>query len=271
MTKVILSVVLFALFSLELFAQDYRAMARPQDSREWGYIDETGKMVIKPQFRDCLSFTSEGFAIIKEKRQHQFIDANGKQLKVPYKKFYLKEFTWGFTASIMNFDDGLAPIREKKLLGFLNTEGKLAIEMKYENVSGFRDGNAFAILKGNFFILDTEGKAYPINTDIVEIKRPSEGMAAYRAKDKTWGFVDVKGKVAIKAKFNRVGKFSHGLAWARDENDKIGYLNKDGKWAIKPQYDAAKHFDPVSGIAKVKSADGSIYIKKRWFSTKIEY
>lgn len=252
------------LMGSDLVAQDYLAMARPKDSKEWGYIDEKGKMVIKAQYRTCFPFNEEGYAVVNENRKFMFIDTKGKELKTGYKKFYLKEFSFGFGAgTVLAFNDGLAPIRERKGWGFLNKEGKLAIEMKYDNVSGFKDGLAFAIIKNKFFILDPSGKETAVNVkDIVEIKRPSEGMVAYRAKNKLMGFVNGEGEAVIKAKYIAVGRFVAGVAWARNTDDQFGYIDKKGNWVIKPQFDAVKNFDPVAGLARVKDKDGWGYINK---------
>lgn len=266
---------LWSLFiGANLNAQDYLAMVRPQNSKTWGYVNEQGKMIIEPQYRDCYPFSADGYAIIVQKRQHQFINTKGEILATGLKKFSLKEFFGGFgmfgSASLLSFDEGLVPIREKKAWGFLNTEGKMAIPMKYENVSGFRDGHAFAILKGKFYILDKTGKESAVVTkDITEIKRPSEGMVAYRNKSKLMGFVDANGAVVIKAQYAAVGHFVAGLAWARNDKDLIGFIDKEGNWAIKPQFEAAKNFDPVSGIAKVKKNGTWGYITKEGQELKL--
>lgn len=276
-TRMLFGLLIAVLVTQNLAAQNYLAMARPEGSKNWGYIDETGKMIIKPQYRDCYSFSPDGYAIIEEKRKHQFIDTKGKILETGFKKFYLKEFSFGFSAFggsslLLSFDDGLVPIRERKSYGFLKTDGKLEIEMKYDNVSGFRDGHAYAIAKNKFYIIDTKGKESPIKaSDITEIKRPSEKMAAYRGKDKLMGFVDMNGEVVIKAQFDAVGPFMGGLAWARDKKNLVGFINKKGEWAIKAQFAAAKNFDPIAGVARVKDSNGDwAYIKKDGSTMKLK-
>lgn len=272
-TKILFSLLLMFLAVKELAAQKYIAMARAAGSKDWGYIDQTGKEVIKAQYRDCYSFSPDGFAVIEVNKQPQFIDTKGKVLNIGLKSFSLKSFSFGFGIGevLLSFDNGLAPVREKKDFGFVNTSGKMQIPMKYENVSGFQDGYAYAIAKGKFYIINTEGEESEIKASgITEIKRPSNEMAAFRGKDDLMGFVDMSGKVVIDAKFDAVGNFVSGLAWAKNKEGLAGFIDKTGNWAIKAQYSAANDFDPVSEIARVKDASGAWgYIKKDGAAIKL--
>ncbi len=291
-TKKLFGFIAILMMFTELMAQDYRAMVRPKDSKEWGYVNEKGEMSIAAQYRKCYAFNADGLAKIYHNKRYAFIDKTGKQKEVSINKFYLKEFSLGF-------EDDMVPVREKKTWGYMNSKGELAVEMKYEFASAYRDGNASAKIKNDFFILDKNGKESAVNTkDITEIKRPSEGMTAYRAKDKMMGFVDTDGEPVIKAKFllvqyfmdgiarvkdqnelfgfidkkgewivkpelQKVGTFSGGLVWARDAaTEMIGFIDNTGKWVIKPKFEAAKNFDPVSGIARVKENGAWGYISK---------
>ena len=48
-------------------------------------------------------------------------------------------------------------------------------------------------------------------------------------QDYKWGFVDLTGKEVIPCRYNRVGRFSEGLA-AVDAEGKWGFIDKGGKW-----------------------------------------
>ncbi|MBQ7490208.1 MAG: WG repeat-containing protein [Bacteroidales bacterium] len=70
----------------------------------------------------------------------------------------------------------------------------------------------------------------------------SEGLAAVE-KDGYIGFVNTKGKVAIKCKFSYRGNpltefvFHDGHCVVADSSNKIGVINTKGQWVITPLYD----------------------------------
>jgi len=67
-------------------------------------------------------------------------------------------------------EDGLAPVKSSKLWGFINTEGKLVIEEKYDitaggfsifqknNLKGFKDGVARVKEKKSWSYINTNGE-----------------------------------------------------------------------------------------------------------------
>ena len=64
-------------------ARDFsEGMARVRVSEKWGYINKTGQLVIKPQFAYCLDF-SEGLARVRVGRKWGFIDKTGKYVIKP--------------------------------------------------------------------------------------------------------------------------------------------------------------------------------------------
>lgn len=76
-------------------------------------------------------------------------------------------------------------------------------------------------------------------------------------KEKLWGYIDMKGEMAIEAKFHDAWNFHEGLAvvrvdWAR------GYIDREGKYVIEPKYQYAEPFR--DGKAKVMLDDVWEYI-----------
>ena len=58
------------------------ALARVQIGDQWGYINPTGKFVIKPHFDDVRSF-SEGLASVKNGGKYGFINPTGEVVIKP--------------------------------------------------------------------------------------------------------------------------------------------------------------------------------------------
>jgi hypothetical protein len=151
-----------------------------------------------------------------------------------------------------------------KKWGYFNSEGKVAIPLKYDKVIYFDGGFGAAEIDGKWFILDKKGTEHPVNlAGINYINHFTEGLAPFTMDDKKMGYVDENGQVAIEAKFSALGFFSNGLAWARDISDKIGFIDKKGEWIIKPQFDVTRNFDSEAGLARVKLNGVWGYVNKK--------
>jgi hypothetical protein len=64
-----------------------------------------------------------------------------------------------------------------------------------------------------------------------------------------WGFMNQRGEIVVKARFEKVGSFSEGLAAIRLDG-KWGFIDGTGKIVIKPQFTAVKSFhEGIAGAA----------------------
>ncbi len=131
--------------------------------------------------------------------------------------------------------------------GALDAKGKIAIPVKYDQLTDFNSGYALAELKGKFFVVSKSGTETPVKASgIRAIKKFSEGLGIIEVNGELWGFVDADGKTAITPKYEGVGYFSGGLAWARLEGI-IGFINPEGEWVIKPQFATVRDFGKKKG------------------------
>ncbi|MEZ6136650.1 MAG: WG repeat-containing protein [Pirellulaceae bacterium] len=99
--------------------------------------------------------------------------------------------------------------------GFIDKDGKIVIEPKYEKVFPF-----------------------------------SDGLAAVQV-DERWGFIDAMGKLVIEPQFIQVRMFASGRAGVRLKSfsDRWGFIDSSGMLVIEPQFDCVEEFR--NGIAKV--------------------
>jgi len=255
--KTLITIALSLLVATGSLAQTYLTQARPADKKEWGYMNEKGEWIIEPKYRKCFKF-SEGYAPIYEGKKFFFINPKGETLKTEVENFKLFNV---FGIGMQGFSNGMVAILSQKKWGYLNTDGKLAIDLKYDKALKFDEG--FAVVRKNedFFVINKTGDEFPIN-GAVDVKNFSEGLAPYRATNKMFGFIGTDGKEIIKAEFTSVGYFSEGLAWAKTIDKKIGFINEKGEWVIKPTFLAAKDFESVSGLAMVKDGENWVYTNK---------
>lgn len=193
--------------------------AVPLTHAKWGYIDKTGKFVIKPRFHFAFSF-SEGRAIAAiaepsfEEPKYGVIDKQGRWIVEPQYE------------SVEEFSEGVAAVEIGKKVGFIDLQGTTVIKPQFDNYGqcpGSQGSNRF-----------------------------SEGLAPV-AIDWKWGFIDHAGKWVIKPAFDCAMPFSEGLALVGVRDEKrgwlLGYIDKTGATVIKPQYSEARSF--IGKLARV--------------------
>ncbi len=110
-----------------------KARGKRKASYRWGYIDKKGKMIIKPKYVRAHRF-SEGLASVETDMRMGFLfgyaDAKGKLVIKPQ---------WHHTEE---FSEGLAVVKVGEKFGFIDRTGAIAIEAKYDSVTGFSNGLA---------------------------------------------------------------------------------------------------------------------------------
>ncbi|EAI4827076.1 WG repeat-containing protein [Campylobacter lari] len=123
-------------------------------------------------------------------------DINGNILKKIAGSIYsLNDDLYGFCST-------------KTKYGFIDKQGNLVIEAKYDDIDNF-----------------------------------NEGLARVKLNEK-YGFIDKQGNLVIEAKYNYVDDFSEGLAMV-ELNEKYGFIDKQGNLVIETEYDVV--LDLVEG------------------------
>ena len=248
--------------SIGAMAQTFITQAKPYGGKLWGYINQDGETVIEPIYKKCYKFSESGLAPIYESKKFSFINTKGEEITTEISGFKLIEGFVGF-GGLEGYNDGLVAVVKDKKWGFLDTDGNIAIELKYDKVSIFNNGAAIAKIGDDFFVLNKSGEESKIvGEDIVTVKHIINGLAPFSSSTKQSGFIGTDGEIVIAAQFASVGFFFDELTWAKTADKKLGYINKKGEWIIEPQFLAAKEFGSVSGLARVKTATGWTYVNK---------
>jgi hypothetical protein len=252
MKKIPLLAALIAITTF-LHAQTYLTQVKPMDKKEWGYMNEKGEIVIQPLYRKCYEFTQDGRAAVIMDKKLILLSPDGKQQPTADASLAMDQGK--------GFYDGLMAVKNKEgKRGFINTNGEIAIDLKYDDVTMFHGGYALAKKGGVTYVINTSGDEVQTKHQGTEDLKPFQnGLSPVRDAANKWGYINTKGELAIPVNFSSVGYFSNGLAWARHENGSIGYINTAGEWAIQPQFTVGKEFDPVSGMARVKIEDKWMY------------
>ncbi len=141
-----------------------------------GFIDSTGKLVIKAELSDAGRF-SEGVAPFEDRKgKWGYIDKSGRVV-IP------SRFDWA-----LNFSEGLAAVQLGSKWGFIDRSGVLVIKAVFDDVSSFSEG--FAAV------------GWPEDM--------KQGASASRFRS---GFIDRTGDVVVSGTFDRISRdFDGGIA-----------------------------------------------------------
>lgn len=262
---ILITAILLAFGSLN--AQTLVTQAKLGDN--WGYIDIKGEFLVPPTYRTCYRFSENGLAPVIDviSKKPMFINLKGAVTDTEVKDF---EFVTGFLTDAQGFKCGLAPVKVKGKWGFMDGNGRMAIAAKYDKVDPFENCLTSVLIGKSRFILTAQGTETALkDAGILDVKDFVGGLAPFRANDKRYGFMDAQQNIVIPAQFQSVGYFTTDLAWAKDAGGKVGFIDRKGNWVIQPLYEAGHEFDPVSGLAKVKSGETYFYVRKNGETLKV--
>ena len=204
-----------------------RAAFLDEDRLRGGYIDRSGEVVIEPVFEAARKF-SEGLAAVKVQGRWGFIDPRGDVVIDPQ-----------FPSS-RDFSEGLAMVEiQHGTIGYLNPAGEWVLEPRPK-----RDEDAPAPTP-----VEGGRVGRPVSEALLEGYSFSEGLAAVRTEEGTWGYIDREGRWVIEPVFFGAGQFSEGLAPVR-KGLRWGYVDREGEVVIEPEFFEAKKFS--RGLAPVK-------------------
>ncbi|MGB7442053.1 MAG: WG repeat-containing protein [Coleofasciculaceae cyanobacterium] len=234
-------------------------LASVRMSGKWGYIDSKGGIAIQPHFDGVEPFSADGIAAVKTGEKWGYINSNGEVIKPP--KFDEAE----------SFSAGLAAVKLGGKWGYIDQTGRVVIRHQFEVVRSFAQGLAWVKMPSKWLgivqtgckwgCIDTTGRLV-VETEFDEVYSLSEGLAGFKIGEK-YGYIDQMGQVVIEPEFDINSfcllppNFSEGFAMVR-MGSKWGYINKTGKVIIEPHFTQAGSFSV--GLAAVKLDDKWGYI-----------
>jgi hypothetical protein len=219
-------------------------LAAVKKEKKWGYIDLTGNFVIEPAFSSAGNFQN-GLAPVTSRKGNGYVNQKGE---VTYSKY----------SKCFEYNKGMAKVRVKGKLGFIDEKGKWLVHPHYNDITDFNKYNLAIARKGRKFgLIDRNGK-HVTHLSYQKIGPFSEGYASIQKKNK-YGFIDSSGKVIIEPQYFNAGKFSEGVA-AVNVLGRWGYITSSNKMIVNPKYRKAGEF--VENLAQVKDTKGWGFINK---------
>lgn len=186
-----------------------------------------------------------------------YIDKDG-QLIIPFEFDAIVAGEGGESLEFNDFSEGLAAVSKNDKYGFIDTKGKVVIELKYEWASSFSDGLTIVSVEGLYGAIDTQGKTvipfeYQALADFHDgfatAARPPKDLENYESK---YGLINKKNEVVIPFMYESMGNLSESLI-AVKKDGKWGYVDTKNK-AIIPitlKYEMVNDFS--DGLAAVFS------------------
>lgn len=160
----------------------------------WGFQDENGAIIIKPQFDIAYEFTG-AIAVVGYQDGLHYIDRSGKILSI-------RPFIYDNGPDY--FREGLARFLDAGKIGFLDETGKIVIKpLTFDFISPFADSLA-AVSIGCKVTPRSENAEYDWMTG------------------EKWGYIDRNGKIVIPLKFGAAEPFHNGTA----------RVLRDGTWIL---------------------------------------
>ncbi|MBX7222674.1 MAG: WG repeat-containing protein [Blastocatellia bacterium] len=204
------------------------------DNGKIGFLDKSGKVVIKPQFEGEVGDFSDGLAWVEVHDKIGYIDTIGKMVIPPRFEGQIEYDEDGIGS---NFHEGYANVYlnvDKRLCAYIDKTGKVISHLCGGSFSG---GLAPVTINHKPAFLDTTGNVL-LRPSVDRLSEFSEGLAIALSPKGSIGFIDKNLKFVIPPQFAEAGIFSRGLAWAR-KDEQYGLIDKTGKFVVKPIFEAA--------------------------------
>lgn len=203
----------------------------------WGYIDTSGRVVIRPQFSYAEKIVNQ-IGIVEKGDKVGAIKTDGNILLKC--QFNDVQFLENSNYQILKVYKNITKV------GLIDTLATVAVDLKYDEIGEISEGLLAVAKNGLWGFSDMNGKEV-IRCRYRKIGKFQEGYAAAQLGNK-WGFIDQEGRIVIEFKYRRVGNFKDGLAWVSTAAG-VGYINNEDEKVILSKFEKAYDFE--DNVARV--------------------
>ncbi len=271
----LLLVIFFTSFNINAGAEETTllpALEATSAGSKWGYIDQTGLFIIKPTYDYAAEFNDKGIAIVKNNNKYQS----------DYGDVYFinksgKVVSGPFISYTPEFKNGLAIIVTDKTSSVVVDEtGKVVLQSKY-SLDNYSDSlfSFYDSQKKGYGFMDLKGKIV-IPAKYLSVEPFNNRKAIVEVSAGIYSVIDKKGKVLETLKSYNYYRSSEGLTlYYDDKSNMAGYKLLNGTVAIKPQFKSAEPFKDGYAVASISHGEyGQRYgliNKKGEYVVKPEY
>ena len=240
MKRLALIILIVGFVVLAAFVTLFTVSNRTEEARLWGFVDESGRVVVPIQYDDVDDF-SNGYAAVSVGGRWGFIDVDGRMVVEP-------RFTrvGRFTADgIAWAEDPDASDGAEGPVGYIRPDGSWAISPRFDIATAFEEGVAIA------------GMVVGISTSRIG------GSTANRIY--AFGIINSEGSWIVEPvddeepdDWSSARIFSSGLAAVEVDNRGYAYVDRDGTFVTELAYENA--FIHVDGFAIAEPRGGGFAV-----------
>ncbi len=176
-----------------------------------------------------------------------------------FEDYVSPEYKWGFIDkdgdividarydAVGKFSEGLAPANEDGKWGYIDKDGKTIVDFRFKAAHPFREGIArVQDFGGEYHFINASGD-YIEEMNFTQAGEFSNGLAKVLLANQ-WGYLDHAGGLAIEPEFDKAWDFEGGLARVK-KDDAFGIIDKSGRFVLPCIYERV--FDFSDGFARV--------------------
>ncbi len=174
----------------------YPALKNTKEGNLYGYIDETGKMVIEPKFTTAYDFNNWGFAVIEENNKWGLINTKGE-----YKIMPIYDYISDFIEKTASFNKG-------EIMGAIDEKGDIITKRNYNFVGNFNEGRAVVGLPtkngdSKYGYIDADGNER-VKIELILANDFNEGVAIVKFNEDEYSLIDKEGNIINNYKYSFV-------------------------------------------------------------------
>ena len=261
------------------------------DNGKWGYVNEKMKFVISPILNNAYEFNDSGLARVEYNKRWGLLNRDGLFFLIPFfskmqpfDKFGLSLLQcdtqiWSGLESNKNVVKDLPDniefikdnpaVQKEYIYTYITSKGNWLNNKIYIYAEPFcTDGVARVATEGGVGILKKDG-SYLYTPQFANVGKFENGVAWFKplpqdsmASDK-YGFISLKGDIAIEPIFDSIPDFKNGLAIVCVTNDNgellYGILKDDLDYLVKPEFSLIEDFnDENLALADLNGSVGYI-------------
>lgn len=235
-----------AIFARNRVSKLYPVSIKTLNGVKWGYIDNKGDIVIKPQYDYARDFEDNGLAVVEVRGKSGVINESNNFIVEPKYE------------TITGFSEGLAQVVDNGVFKVIDEEGKILTPKGYSYIGSYNEGRAI------FYDMNAEGKVLygyldTRGQEVIPLKYESasdfkEGKAVVKIRDNQYALIDVNGDILKTYNYAFVGDLGDGLlAFKESTGGDFGFIDESGNIVIVPQYTGVQAFE--EGRAVVNTSE----------------
>lgn len=192
-----------------------------EDGERWGFIDNSGKITIAPNFAKAGFFSEDMCSVADENGKWGFINKKGVII-IDYQFENVSAFEGGFAKVLLNGKWGV-----------INKDGQYVLQPHYEDIS--LDGKQFLVkYKEQWSWIDHTSKRIIASQFTAAFPFYKSDLAPVKASGK-WGYINRKGDFAVTPQFDFAFCFDGDVAIAASDG-KYGLIDKKGQFITPPTF-----------------------------------